>query len=209
MKKILLLLSFLISFFLVSPVFAFSYSRNPAGTDGALITSPVTINFSWIDCADLEGQTPQFSCPLSSEYWGIRLYDYINEPNTQFNPDTCYIGTQNSGSFIFNIPVGKSVNDIEFIIGSSENNCITSGSDYGTFEYQVDFPLKFTIISGGGSSLIPNPIIPNLTIGSTSDFFATASALVTGIWLIIAIAIGVPMGIWIVYKIMDLMPPVK
>ena len=54
--------------------------------------------------------------------------------------------------------------------------------------------------------IIPNPIIPNLTIGSTSNLFATASSLVTGLWLLIAITIGVPLGFWIIYKIMDLFP---
>jgi hypothetical protein len=87
---------------------------------------------------------------------------------------------------------------------SADTGATWSATDYNGDGFQFEIwgnPIKLLKII--------NPIIPNLNISSSSDFFATASSLVTGLWLLIAITIGVPLGFWIIYKIMDLMPPVK
>lgn len=183
MKRLFLLIT--IFSFLILPIVSFgavSYSRTPSGNE---ITSPVNFSVNADDILDL--------CPNSTgldEVWLIRASAEQNDYDSQqYSSTTLVVSTQ------VIIPVGE-------VIQAVYAQCIVSGGDGVNFETYNQNGI-FTIIAGAVSNFIS---VPN-TAGT--DLFALAGGLVSDIWVLLAIAFGVPLAFYLINKAIDLMPEEK
>jgi hypothetical protein len=176
MKKILFLLILLGGIFYAFVSFgAVSYSRSPAGSN---TTSPITINIISNSYEEL--------CLFPNENWYVIILDNVGGDDRISNP---IASTTLSTSVQFSLPVGYQAAEVA-------TNC--SGDSSNDVIYETGNP-AFTIISTDGDNnylLIP--------ANSGVDLLALAGGLFSDLWVLIAIAIGLPLAFYIIKKVISL-----
>ena len=180
MKKYILFLSLFLFFPFGS--FASSYSRTPTGNN---ITSPVTISYSVDFLADFGW--------LAANYYAFTLEETNSFDVGYHQTSACFPISENSKTLIFTIPTGTTINFEKFIGFNTDNNCLYNNDDWAS-TLSAD---SFTIISGNVSYLT----LPN---SAPTDLFASVANLFSDFWILIALAIGIPLAFTIIHFIIGL-----
>lgn len=164
------------------------YSRTPSGTE---ITSPVSVSVSVDSFSD-------FNMRGDINYW----YLVVARGGLEFF-SSCVATTTLSLSNNFNIPIGTEIQYVGVYGVVSVLSCV--GADDGV-NFETGSPL-FTIISGSQFSNfhIISGTSP-LTIGSTTELMASAGILFSDLWVIIVLAIGIPLAFYIIKRVIALPP---
>jgi hypothetical protein len=189
MKKIILIA---VLSLMALPVFgAVNYSRTPVGTE---ITSPVSISVSFDNFSE-------FGLNEEINYYVIT----IAPSDLPFYYSSCYASTTLSTNSTISVPVGKDIYSV-YVGGREDNLCLTGGGTYA--------------LEGDGESVIftiletPSAGVPSLFslaggVASTSEMLATTGVLFTDLWVIIALAIGVPLAFYVINRFIGLGPKDK
>ena len=201
MKKVILIA---ILSLIALPVFgAVNYSRTPVGTE---ITSPVdvdvsvdsfSVDFGWnmvSGCFFVVGNQP-------CNFWGVRITNYDNDTF-----ESVCIPVENlSNNFTFSLPVDNYI-EVAAKTGNTQASCDNGGEQSYLLESNEGETI-FTIISGSqfNNFHIISGTSP-LTISSTSDVMASAGTLFSDLWVIIVLAIGIPLAFYIIKRIIKLAP---
>ena len=182
-KKIILITLFLALLLPIKTAFgAYSYSRTPSGYT---INNPVSFDVSFDSYAD-------FAFPAtSSDYWRLEIQGDLG--NTDF---TCLPTSTLSISQEFNLPL-----DIYwqvFAQGFSNENCSMDRQDGVYVEEDLEDPgMIFEVVESGGSA----GVFFTLPTSTLTDLQAHIGDLVTDTSLLWIIAIALPLGFWMISKV--------
>lgn len=185
MKKNFFIFSILIAGFLMLPAFCFGaveYSRNPSGY---AIQNPVSFDISF---NDFEIDT---GCAVIYNYWGI-VANILDEGEDWFS-DEFYASTTQSQIITGTLPLNE-YSQVSFtcsIQGTQVDN-VTETLE-GTGHYAI-----FEVVSGAVLFSLPEEAVASTT-GIMSD-------LINDIFVFIALAIGIPLGFYVVKKWLAFMP---
>ena len=158
-----------------------SYSRIPAGAE---ITSPVNVSVSVDNLTDI------FSEP-TPDYWGL----FIGDNNNGFF-GTCLASTTLSTFYNFILPVGTQAVEVRGL-GFHEAGCPFDSIYTDVFFEGNGNDTLFTIVSG-------TPDLFSMPMASTSEALASTGTLGIDLWTIIALAIGLPLGFYVIRRIIHL-----
>jgi hypothetical protein len=162
------------------PVFclATSYTRSPTG---ATITNPVSFDMSFDDFNIDTGCNSEYG----QNYWGVQVWRYWFESPEWFVSEFVPSSTL-SNVFSIILPLGSYIK-VSF---SCSVDGINQNIDGTQLEYN-DGPPIFEILS---------PSTSIITISSISGILEYATRLFTDLQLLVWLAIGLPVGFWIINK---------
>lgn len=200
MKKLLFLticsLFFLISFVTQANA-SITYTRTPTGN---LVTFPVTFNVSVDDFSDF-GFSPDvnvYRIDLEGDYADGDFF------GTCFASTTLSISqTLNQGEGDFEIGDRIKGVYIDPAVGSEDPNDCDTWTRAGIYiegqPENTENPI-ITFVSG-----VPSKIL-NIATASSSDILASTGTLITDLWQILAIVIGIPLTFYVIPKIIAFFP---
>jgi hypothetical protein len=94
---------------------------------------------------------------------------------------------------------GYGIYKILLIDDTNYLDCQTAGNDYSICQGLAEEIENFDWRQTGNCASI-------LTLGNSSDLFSSVGTLVTDLWVLIAVAIGVPLAFYIIRQVIGLVP---